>query len=375
MGLFLSKTDNFIEKCEKALMQLDTALSGLASSVDNVHVTVQLLLIQLNDLDSVSKNIEGKQRAVCLTKELLENIETSLYNQKFSSLQGVSSFMQLIREKPEFKPFMQQLKGIQNLSIDRYLADFQKKQKVKGPEKTTVESGDESGYSVDPESDDLGEEMKELTNINDELQVDLAVSNKEIQERDATIKALQEEVEMLKGELESKQPHIEKLPVQLYHQKRGELITHIREDLLSKLKTCLAQDNKELDVVTCETSYQIQPDQPLLILCTSSSRLGTDALNAIQGVLQKENTVLLIFHHKDVHALPNQTSDRVLTGPEFKALRGIYDMAFLSDKGIYVCNMNSLAIKSIIDFICYVSKENCLAKNPTNDKRSTVLSR
>ncbi|XP_060590935.1 uncharacterized protein LOC132745935 [Ruditapes philippinarum] len=345
MGIFLSFfsiKDKFTDQCEKALMQLDTALSGLASSVDNVHVTVQLLLNLLEELDTGSHNIEGLQEAVNLTKKLLANIERSLYGQKFSSLQGVSTFMHLIRERKEFKTLMQQVRCIHKLSIDAYLAEF--------PHDVLR---DESGSSVD-----LGYEMKELKKKNDELEEKLAALDKELQERDAKIKVLQEEVEMLKCELESKQPHIETLPVQLYHQKGGELITHIREDLLSKLKTHLAQDNKDLDVVTCETSYQIQPDQPLLILCTSSSRLGTDALNAIQGVLQKENTVLLIFHHKDVHALPNQTSDRVLTGPDFKTLRGIYDLAFLSEKGIYECNMNSLAIKSIIDFICYVSKEN-----------------
>ena len=80
------------------------------------------------------------------------------------------------------------------------------------------------------------------------------------------------------------------------------------------------------------------------------------------SVSEIENTALLIFHHKGEHALPNQTSDRVLTGPEFKTLRGIHDLAFLSDKGIYDCDMNSKGITTIIDFICRVTVENVSAK-------------
>lgn len=60
---------------------------------------------------------------------------------------------------------------------------------------------------------------------------------------------------------------------------------------------------------------------------------------------------VLIFHHKDVHALPKQTSSRVLTGPEFKSLGGIFDVAFLAEKGIYPCDMNTNAAVAIEHFI------------------------
>lgn len=60
---------------------------------------------------------------------------------------------------------------------------------------------------------------------------------------------------------------------------------------------------------------------------------------------------MLVFHHKDIHALPNQSSERVLTEPEFKELGGIFDIAFLSDKGIYECEMNRVASISIEEFL------------------------
>lgn len=63
------------------------------------------------------------------------------------------------------------------------------------------------------------------------------------------------------------------------------------------------------------------------------------------------NMSLLIFHHKDIHALPYQLSDRVLTGPEFKTLGGIFDLGFLPEKGIYDCEMNQNAANGLVKFV------------------------
>jgi hypothetical protein len=60
---------------------------------------------------------------------------------------------------------------------------------------------------------------------------------------------------------------------------------------------------------------------------------------------------ILIFHHKDVHALPNQASERVLTESKFKDLGGIFDIGFLSGKGIYACDMNRAASIGIERFL------------------------
>jgi hypothetical protein len=64
---------------------------------------------------------------------------------------------------------------------------------------------------------------------------------------------------------------------------------------------------------------------------------------------------VLVCHHKDEHALPAQSSDRVLSGPEFKGIGGIYDVAFHVDKGIYPCEMNENNIANVIKFIAVCS--------------------
>ena len=71
---------------------------------------------------------------------------------------------------------------------------------------------------------------------------------------------------------------------------------------------------------------------------------------------------ILVFHHKDVHALPNQASDRVLTEPEFKELGGIFDIAFLADKGIYACDMNRATAVGIEKFLITQSQVMTLSR-------------
>jgi hypothetical protein len=72
------------------------------------------------------------------------------------------------------------------------------------------------------------------------------------------------------------------------------------------------------------------------------------------SILESERTALLIFHHKNIHALPNQPSDRMLTSSEFKQLGCIVGLAFLTGKRIYSCVMNNEALSYI---------EGCLQSN------------
>ena len=69
---------------------------------------------------------------------------------------------------------------------------------------------------------------------------------------------------------------------------------------------------------------------------------------------------MVILHHKDEHALPEQSSERVLVEPEFKAMGGVFDIAYLSAKGIYVCDRNTGAIAGLVKFIQRVLEENPL---------------
>lgn len=67
---------------------------------------------------------------------------------------------------------------------------------------------------------------------------------------------------------------------------------------------------------------------------------------------------LVIFHHKEEHALPKQASERLLTGQVFMHLGGVLDLAFLQSKGIYNCEMNIKNIKSLVGFLNKESAKN-----------------
>lgn len=64
-----------------------------------------------------------------------------------------------------------------------------------------------------------------------------------------------------------------------------------------------------------------------------------------------KDVALLVFHHKEAHALPSQTSDKILTGSDFNHLGTIIDLAFLSQKGIYECEMNTVGIERVVSFL------------------------
>lgn len=85
-----------------------------------------------------------------------------------------------------------------------------------------------------------------------------------------------------------------------------------------------------------------------------------ESLDIFFYVTVNKSQGLIVLHHKDTHALPNQPSERLLTSStaEYKKLGGIFDMAFLQAKGIYPCDMNNRAVNELVSFIktCSISE-------------------
>lgn len=163
---------------------------------------------------------------------------------------------------------------------------------------------------------------------------------------------LQQAVDYLESEKRKMKERKVSVPIQLYYQRKDDLMFAVVEELSVMLNTQMEVKNIQLVIERCEDHSSVKPDKPTLVLCINASRLGTDAGSAIEGVPKSGKTALLIFHHKNMHALPNHPSDRTLTSSEYKPLGGIFDLAFLREKGIYPCNMNNLALSGIESFIC-----------------------
>lgn len=142
-----------------------------------------------------------------------------------------------------------------------------------------------------------------------------------------------------------------KMQVQLYNSSRGDMLISVETELTKILKEKMETDLMQQEFIQCASQDEIKPDVPVLLLCTTASRLGVDVMNVLHGLTPTKKMALLIFHHKDAHALPSQASDRVLSISALSDLGAIFDMAFVTGKGIYSCSMNNNCLVSIVHFI------------------------
>ncbi|XP_060598657.1 uncharacterized protein LOC132752363 [Ruditapes philippinarum] len=199
--------------------------------------------------------------------------------------------------------------------------------------------------------------LKRKTDAMDSLQSKLDRSENDKRFLERTIEQLRRHVydlEEEKRKVRERKKIVENksaVPVQLFYQRKDALMALVVNELSSMLDAQMEKMGMHLDIIRCENISNIQPDKPILVLCINSSNLGTDATSAIDGVEKSERTALLIFHHKNIHALPNQPTDRMLTSSEFKQLGCIVDLAFLTGKGIYTCDMNNVALSYIEGFL------------------------
>ncbi|XP_053389409.1 uncharacterized protein LOC123537540 [Mercenaria mercenaria] len=349
MGQHFTKTENkFLVECQSQLSQLDGMLLGIASSVDSMHITFTQLLRQLEELNP-DKTDGFKQNHfdnIELTKKLLSSVENGLSHQKTTLLQEISQFARMIKRGSDpRKSISNSIPALDDLKIDHYLSTGKVPEvsdKIKKVEH--VERHEQPPKDIERNIASLKEQNRLcLTKM------------KTLEEKSQQLMKENDELKTKITKLENE--GIQLVPVQLYCQKRSDQMGLALQEIMTQLSGKEIFGNTKVAFIVCEQSTDIQPNLPLLALCFNASRIGTDATNAIQGIKKSENTALLILHHKDEHALPNQSSERVLADPEFKSLGGIFDIAFLAGKGIYLCERNTLAIVGITTFLTKVLAE------------------
>ncbi|KAL4237643.1 hypothetical protein ACF0H5_002357 [Mactra antiquata] len=128
-------------------------------------------------------------------------------------------------------------------------------------------------------------------------------------------------------------------------------VYNCRDNVKKFVEDLLKQVNEELDVLYITHASEISLTSPLLVICFNTSRLGTVADNAIREISAPRSAVLLVFHHKESHALPSQHSDKRLVGDKFSSLYGIYDIACVTGKGVYPHDMNTQAVSKVKQYI------------------------
>ncbi|XP_053392242.1 uncharacterized protein LOC128554935 [Mercenaria mercenaria] len=139
----------------------------------------------------------------------------------------------------------------------------------------------------------------------------------------------------------------ERATVQLFSSHSGNTIKDIEVQFIELLTKKL----KNGSFVKCNELKDIEWEKMLIVLCIISSRVVTDAAYAIKDIKNPANTVLMLIHNKESHALPKLTSSSVLTDHAFQKLGGVFDLAFVNRRGIYQCEMNDISLDKVCTFI------------------------
>lgn len=206
-------------------------------------------------------------------------------------------------------------------------------------------------HQFNPEVERLEKENKELHNEVTRLKRDLdtyrdyhAVRN----ERDR----LKHENAMLSNELTMlKQKKQKTVIVQMFSAVNQKLCQLVEGELFAMLATHLETMSVNIQREPCLHPQEHHDNVPLIVLCVNASRLGTDVQQALSNVTYNSSVVVAILHHKEIHALPSQASEKLLIGQDYKKLGLIVDIAFLTHKGMYPCEMNNRSIERLCQFI------------------------
>ena len=143
--------------------------------------------------------------------------------------------------------------------------------------------------------------------------------------------------------------------VQMYAAVNKELCEKMMNELEGMLSLQFEMNNTSIEV---EKHKQPPTDSnlPLLVLCINASRLGTDVNQALLNISQSRTIAVVVLHHKELHALPRQPSAKLLIGSDYKHIEAIVDIAYLTSKGIYPCDMNERSLDILVNFIKSNSK-------------------
>lgn len=349
---------NEAQEREKELNKKEDEIKELRLEISNMGSEKRKLKIDhASELKCISDKNEDLEKAIKEMHNDLKKIQQTVESEKKRHDIEVRKYNQLLNKtkeelrvalnvsKEDRERFENQKNSFENKlqTSDKELRD--KRTEIRNMKKELqVERDSAEKFRDDCLSREV--ELKEKVRINEKKMLEIEMQKEQLSRN---LKAVQEELDNMKRR--------KVIPVQLYCQKRSDLINNIEERLAALLQKSFISKRLELEFLKCSRLSEIQPQYPLLVVCITVSRIGTDVANALHGLPLSSNMAVTIFHHKDEHALPSQLSERVLTGKELRGIGGIFDMAYFSHKGIYPCEMNSNSADSLVTFIKRVARD------------------
>lgn len=313
---------------------------------------------QAETLDQLERNqatlmhqMKGLQKAGESFKELVQPFREGIYPVNLhlpneDVVQAKDDIIEALKKEASEKDRIKQ----QNETLQRQSTDLTNKiesiRRINASFQNDIEKAAQEKDSLRRANNSLSEEKR---NLNDQISQMRRQHYLLEQEHRSSIR----KIEDLRKQLETQRKRKLSVHVQLFSPRKGDLTAMVLQEMRVMLETQFEIEDRILMVNICDRLTDIIPNMASLIVCINASRLGSDVASALEGLTLNKCQGLVILHHKDTHALPNQPSERLLTSSssDLKKLGGIFDMAFLSGKGIYTCDMNNRAVSELVTFI------------------------
>nr|XP_034325817.1 interaptin isoform X3 [Crassostrea gigas] len=274
-----------------------------------------------------------QQRETKLKQESLDELERTISEQQ----------AEISQLKEAAKAF-----AVEKQKLNREISEKDKHiEHLNYTQKMNKEKLDESIQRLGDENKHYKEKLKSCQSEFDKLSAKLAEKDRIKNDLVSRRLEIEEKCKQLERDLEQRSR--KEIGVGFHTTVAPSMSSLILGGLTSRLTDRLA--GEKVDLV--RQAYSGGPDVhfPLLVVCVNVSRIGADAKEALKGIPKAKDVALLVFHHKEAHALPSQTSDKILTGADFSGLGSIIDLAFLSQRGIYECDMNNVGIERVASFL------------------------
>lgn len=341
--------------CPKCGVRLESCEESNSAAVAPSYKQLEDRNLELqNECESLTlKNKEYKDRIADQEHTIHEQFqvidgqrETKLKQESLNELERTISEQQaeISQLKEAAKAFAEE----EEEKLKREISERDKRiEHLNYTQKTNKEQYEKSIQRLEDENKHYKEKLKSCQSEFDKLSAKLAEKDRINNNLVSRRLEIEEKCKQLERDLEQRSR--KEIGVGFHTTVAPSMSSLILGGLTSRLTDRLA--GEKVDLV--RQTYSGGPDVnfPLLVVCVNVSRIGADAKEALKGIPKAKDVALLVFHHKEAHALPSQTSDKILTGADFSGLGSIIDLAFLSQRGIYECDMNNVGIERVASFL------------------------
>ncbi|XP_052058577.1 sodium channel and clathrin linker 1-like isoform X1 [Mytilus californianus] len=336
---------------QEANKRLQSENEKKCNTIKDLNVEVSKLKNKLKETKEQKENTE-----ILETKKKLQNAEQAIEILKRQEddtkkkLQNAEQDIEILkRQKDDTKKKLQNAE--QDIEILKRQKDDTERDYLETIQELENKLPESSVDCIIDHHKHLEDQVKHLTTENSELRDQVDTLIKEKMSLQENISSLEQEKNAFKQQIDSwiAKKH-STVHIQMYAAVNRELCEKMMNELEDMLRT---QFEINQTIIEVDKYKNPPPDSrdPLIVICINASRLGTDVIQAISQVNRSRTQAVVVLHHKEYHALPRQPSEKLLIGSDYKHIGAIVDIAYLTTRGIYTCDMNEKSLDKLVNFI------------------------